>query len=43
MIGTLFRHFCDEKAIDEIAGREGGTHGTECFQVSDEFGAKFCG
>jgi hypothetical protein len=38
-----FRKFCHEEAIDEIAGREAGTHGTECFQVGDEFGAMFRG
>jgi len=43
VIGTVFWHFCDEEAIDEIAGREAGTHGVECFQVGDESGAKLYG
>ena len=43
MIGTVFRHFCDEEAIDEIAGRKSGAHGMECFKVGDESGAKFHG
>jgi hypothetical protein len=38
-----FRHFCDEEAIDEIAGREAGTHCMKGFQVDDKFGTKFCG
>ena len=43
MIGTVFRHFCNEEAIDEIAGSESGAHGMERFQVGDESGAKFYG
>jgi hypothetical protein len=43
MIAMVFGHFCDEEAIDEIAGRKAGTHGTERLQVGDEFGAKFYG
>jgi hypothetical protein len=42
MMGTIFRHHCDEEAVDEIPGREARPHGVECFQVGDEFDAMFC-
>ena len=43
MIGTVLQLFCDEEANDEVARREAGTHGMECFHIGDEFDAKFCG